>query len=225
MNSALGQPMPQQHESPPRFRIRIWFRKEAALRFLGHHDLARAFERFFRRAGIHLACTTGFHPKAIIVFALSLPLGVIGNEEIVDVELLECPDLARLRPLVEKHIPPGLTILRLESVEGRKCPAPRGVVYKIPFDSELSTEVAGCARAFLESPVNSDAWVIHRDNRTVKNLRSMVRNIEVFSDQAEVTLIMNDQGTAKPSEIIRLLGLEGRMPLDRPVERLRIETD
>lgn len=225
MNSALGQPMPQQHESLPRFRIRIWFRKEAALRFLGHHDLARAFERFFRRAGIPLACTTGFHPKAKIVFALSLPLGVIGNEEIVDVELQESPDLARLLPLVEAHIPPGLTVLRMEEVEGRKCPAPRGVVYKIPFEPRMKMEVDGCARAFLESPVDSDVWMTHRDNRTVKNLRSMVRNIEVFLDHAEVSLIMNDQGTAKPSEIIRLLGLEGRMPLDRPVERLRIETD
>ena len=36
---------------------------------------------------------------------------------------------------------------------------------------------------------------------------------------------MNDQGTAKPVEITRILNLEGRTPLDKAVERLRIETE
>ena len=44
-------------------RIRITFAKTGALRYIGHLDLHRMWERVARRAGLSLAYTQGFHPQ------------------------------------------------------------------------------------------------------------------------------------------------------------------
>ncbi len=70
-------------------KFRIRFRKCGDLRFLSHHDLMRAFERMLRRAALPFRSTEGFHPHPRLVFALSLPLGVVGLDEAVELELLQ----------------------------------------------------------------------------------------------------------------------------------------
>ena len=225
MNSELGRTVPQQTDQKVRFRIRIWFRKNQALRFLGHHDLVRAFERFFRRANIRLASTSGFSPKPIIVFALALPLGVVGNEEIVDVEVLDKPDPDELKEIFKNQAPPGLEVIRIEEVQGRKCPVPRGVVYRIPFESQFFQELKYRISDVLSAPPDKSLCIVSRDNGTVKDIRPLIQSIQLFENYLELALAMNDQGTAKPVEITRILNLEGRTPLDKAVERLRIETE
>ena len=44
-----------------RQRVQIRFRKHDDLRFIGHRDLLRTLERLFRRAGLKLRMSEGFH--------------------------------------------------------------------------------------------------------------------------------------------------------------------
>src|SRR5258708_18988302 len=73
--------------SPVCDKVRIRFRKDDDLRLLSHHDLMRAFQRMLRRASLPVQHSQGFHPQPRLIFALSLPLGVIGCEEVVELEL------------------------------------------------------------------------------------------------------------------------------------------
>ena len=75
--------------TPTRDKMRFRFRKDGALRLLSHHDLMRCFERMLRRAALPVRQSQGFHPKPRLIFALSLPLGVIGCEEVAELELEE----------------------------------------------------------------------------------------------------------------------------------------
>jgi shikimate kinase len=52
-------------------------------------DLMRTFERMLRRARLPFRSTEGFHPQPRMVFALSLSLGAVGLEEVVELELTE----------------------------------------------------------------------------------------------------------------------------------------
>ncbi len=69
-----------------RFRYRILFSKTEAMRFTGHLDLFRAWERLLRRARMPLAYSSGFHPHPKIQIGAALPLGVTGDNELADVE-------------------------------------------------------------------------------------------------------------------------------------------
>src|SRR5579859_4762447 len=75
-SSALSQPNSAPRGARDKVRLRI--RKDGSLRWLSHHDLLRTFERMLRRSGLPFRSSQGFHPHPRIVFALSLPLGVIG---------------------------------------------------------------------------------------------------------------------------------------------------
>src|ERR1700683_2821403 len=94
-------------DSPPlRDKVRIRFRKDHDLRLLSHHDLMRTFERMLRRAELPIRRTQGFHPHPRLIFALSLPLGVVGCAEVVELELDEFLPVEEIRERLLQQSPP-----------------------------------------------------------------------------------------------------------------------
>lgn len=68
-------------------KIRIKFRKYGNLKFIGHLDVQRFFQKAVRRAGIDVAYTTGFSPHQIMSFAAPLGVGLESNGEYMDMEI------------------------------------------------------------------------------------------------------------------------------------------
>ena len=68
--------------------IRVRFGKEGALRFIGHLDVLRTFQKIFRRADIPMAYSQGFSPHPIMSFALPLGLGLSSEGEYLDAEIV-----------------------------------------------------------------------------------------------------------------------------------------
>src|SRR5215469_1582961 len=99
--------------------VRIRFYKGGDLRLISHHDLMRCFERMLRRAALPFRSTQGFHPKPRLVFALSLPLGVIGHQEVADLELDAGLTAAEVCERLAAQAPPGLQILDTRPVSPR----------------------------------------------------------------------------------------------------------
>src|SRR3954454_16532738 len=113
---ATATPTPDTGPVNVRDKIRLRFRKSGALRLLSHHDLMRAFERLLRRAALPFRNSQGFHPKPRLVFALSLPLGVVGCEEVAEIELSVVLPLEELERRLTQQCPPGLDILSLKRI-------------------------------------------------------------------------------------------------------------
>ena len=67
--------------------VRIWFTKKDTAKYISHLDLTRCLIRAFRRTDIPLWYTEGFNPHPHLVFGLSLPLGVEGEREVLDIRL------------------------------------------------------------------------------------------------------------------------------------------
>ena len=57
-------------------KLLLRFSKKGALKYTGHLDLLRAFQRSIRRAGLIAAYSQGFNPHMLLSFALPLPLGM-----------------------------------------------------------------------------------------------------------------------------------------------------
>ena len=70
-------------------KARIKFRKYGALRFIGHLDVMRFFQKVMRRADIPIAFTTGYSPHMIMSFANPLGIGLTSDGEYFDIELRE----------------------------------------------------------------------------------------------------------------------------------------
>ncbi|MCI8327446.1 MAG: DUF2344 domain-containing protein [Lachnospiraceae bacterium] len=69
-------------------KIRIKFRKYGALKFIGHLDMMRYFQKALRRAEIDVKYSEGFHPHIIMSFAAPLGVGITSDGEYFDIEVL-----------------------------------------------------------------------------------------------------------------------------------------
>ncbi|HVJ90620.1 MAG TPA: TIGR03960 family B12-binding radical SAM protein [Labilithrix sp.] len=152
---------------PPRIvqgearRTRFVYSKVGPMAYLSHLDLIRALPRSFRRLGIPLYYTSGFHPKPDMTFSPALSLGVASLAEILDVKLTVDVDPAKVAADLTRVSPEGL-IWSAGALLGPKDPSvskaidgaryavgvPRRALDAIGGEARLRTEVA----RVLEAP-------------------------------------------------------------------------
>lgn len=68
-------------------KIRIKFQKSGCLKFVGHLDIMRYFQKLIRRADIDIAYSEGYSPHQIMSFAAPLGVGITSDGEYVDIEV------------------------------------------------------------------------------------------------------------------------------------------
>jgi radical SAM-linked protein len=91
-------------------RLRIRFAKLGKVRWTSHRDVARMWERAFRRVGLPLAYSAGFSPRPKVSFGLALPTGHESVAEYLDVELTPeaAVDIQALPGLLSEALPLGI---------------------------------------------------------------------------------------------------------------------
>jgi radical SAM-linked protein len=196
-------------------RIRLSFAKGEALKYISHLDLARAWERLFRRAKLPVAYSRGFTPRPRFQIAAALPVGVRGQAELLDLWLTQPlpPEavLERLRP----SMPPGLTVLKAEEVD---LHAPslqsqmRAADYRAVVRSQEPTEaIQGRIGTLLQAPTIPRRRQ-HKGRWQTYDLRPLIQSIHVEpGEPGEHVLVMrlqaSPQGAGRPDEILDALGL------------------
>jgi radical SAM-linked protein len=122
-------------------RLRVTFATGESVKYVGHLDLARAWERAIRRARLPLAYTQGFNPQPRLQFAAALPVGYTSQVELADIYLNEplAPEtaVARLavalpegiRPLAAVEVPREAPSLQSQLVAASY----RVAVFSIPY--------------------------------------------------------------------------------------------
>lgn len=68
--------------------VRVRFAKYGAVKFIGHLDVLRYFQKAVRRSGLKVAYSQGFHPHQIMSFASPLGVGITSEGEYMDMELV-----------------------------------------------------------------------------------------------------------------------------------------
>jgi radical SAM-linked protein len=211
-------------------KFRLRFRKSGTLRLVSHHDLMRCAERMLRRAALPFKSTAGFHPTPRLVFALSLPLGVVGCDEVVELELTEPRDSDAVLAALNAQAPPGLEFTRTCVVTMKATARVRRVEYELPLPPDRVPQVEAAAAAFLAEP---KVWV-ERLKPSAKrlNIRPYVRGISLSRDPesaegSESRLVMDlwvtQDGTARADELLRFLGIDDLLDAGAVLERVAVE--
>ena len=68
-------------------KIRIKFAKIGPVKYVGHLDMLRYFQKLMRRAGIDITYSEGFNPHQKMSFAAPLGVGIVSNGEYFDIEV------------------------------------------------------------------------------------------------------------------------------------------
>ena len=92
-------------------KIRIKFAKYGAMKFLGHLDVMRFFQKAIRRAGIDIRYSEGFSPHQIMSFAAPLGVGLESYGEYMDIEVYSVPELQTIQNALQRVMVPGFEIM------------------------------------------------------------------------------------------------------------------
>lgn len=68
-------------------KIRIKFAKRGYMKFIGHLDTMRYFQKVMRRADVDMVYSEGFNPHQIMSFAAPLGVGLTSEGEYMDIEV------------------------------------------------------------------------------------------------------------------------------------------
>ena len=98
-------------------KVRIKFRKYGVMRFIGHLDVMRYFQKAIRRAEIPIAFTTGYSPHMIMSFAAPLGVGTESLGEYFDLELAETVPTSEITRRLDAVMVEGVHVLSTRQVE------------------------------------------------------------------------------------------------------------
>ena len=98
-------------------KLRIKFSKFGTMKFIGHLDTQRYFQKLIRRAGIPAAYTEGFSPHQKLSFAQPLGVGVESRGEYFDLEIVD----ERAEGLSSAEIIKRLNATKAEGIEVTGC--------------------------------------------------------------------------------------------------------
>ena len=101
-------------------KARIKFRKYAVLRFIGHLDVMRFFQKLMRRADIPIAFTGGYSPHMIMSFASPLGIGLTSDGEYLDIELTAPVDSLEAVKRMNKECAEGIEVISIRQIPDEK---------------------------------------------------------------------------------------------------------
>lgn len=100
-------------------KIRIKFRKYGVMKFIGHLDIMRFFQKAVRRSGIDICYSEGFSPHMIMSFAAPLGVGVTSDGEYLDIEVHTSPSSAEAIAALNAVMPEGMEITGYVQLDDR----------------------------------------------------------------------------------------------------------
>jgi radical SAM-linked protein len=89
----------------------VRYAKRGKMRFASHRDVARAFERGMRRAGLPIAYSAGFTPHPKISYAGGAPTGVASEAEYLSLTLTSRRAAAQVRQRLNAALPEGIDVI------------------------------------------------------------------------------------------------------------------
>jgi len=89
----------------------VRYAKRGKMRFASHRDVARAFERGVRRAGLPIAYSAGFTPHPKISYAGGAPTGVASEAEYLSLTLTARQDETQVCQRLDAALPDGIDVI------------------------------------------------------------------------------------------------------------------
>ena len=193
-------------------RIRARFRKGERVRHISHLDVLRYWERAIRRAELPLLYSQGFTPHPKIAFAAPLPLGFIGEREIIEVLLQERVPLDRFAAALAGQTTPDLELCEVGEVGLGLSALPnllRWADYRAVLEGITPEEATESVTAFLAA--ETFPWRQEREGKKAReyDLRAGVASLNVEEEEAGLTvsarLSAGPDLTVRPEQVVAAL--------------------
>jgi len=200
-------------------RIRVTYAKRGELRYTGHLDLQRVWERTLRRSGLPIVFSQGFNPLPRLQLASALPLGIESSCEVMDFWLAEKMELLHITSQLNAVLPLGLELMDLHETE-LKGPALetqlRSAEYRVTFRDAVDNKQL---EKKVKEILNTGSLARERRGKTY-DLRPLIEGLRVEPDGSLwMKLAIRPGATGRPEEVLSTLGYPNQIV---NIERIKI---
>lgn len=171
-------------------KVRIKFSKQGPVKFIGHLDVMRYFQKAMRRAGIDIKYSEGFSPHQIMSFAAPLGVGLTSTGEYMDIEVNSMTDCETMVNQLNSVMVEGIRVL--------EC-------HKLDDHAKNAMSIVAAA----------DYTLTFREGKEPEDLQSFFAGLSEFYKQEEIVMVKKTKKgerevNLKPS-IYELKSFEGRI--------------
>lgn len=190
-------------------KARIKFRKYGVMKFIGHLDVMRFFQKVMRRADIPIAFTGGFSPHMIMSFANPLGVGVTSDGEYFDIELTEAIDMQAAVARMNDTVVEGIEIVNMVPISDDKKQTGMSIVAASDYLSSLKNgefpeDWKKKAEGFMSQPSIS---IIKKTKKSEKevDIKPMIYRFEVRDDSVYMLVATGSVENLKPELVMQAL--------------------
>jgi len=211
---------------PPVQHLVVRYAKRGRMRFASHRDVARAFERGVRRAGVPIAHSAGFTPHPKISYAGGAPTGVASEAEYLSLTLTNRSDPAMVQERLNAALPDGIEVIEvIEDAGGLPASQLVASEWQVTLPGLPSRAVATAVQEFLALEHAEVERLTSKGMRRM-DARSAVVSIDVdvapTGDAALRMIVKHTVPTVRPDDVLTALReLSGVTP-DAPPRMTRL---
>jgi radical SAM-linked protein len=197
-------------------KVRVKFSKTGAMKFIGHLDIMRFFQKVMRRADIPIAFTGGFSPHMIMSFANPLGVGVTSDGEYFDIELSEEINMSDAVIRMNAVSVEGIEIVNMVPISDDKKQTGMSIVAAADY---LSTVKKGMLpfdwKEKLSLFMNQEQILIVKTTKKSErevDIKPMIYQLNVSDDSVYMQVACGSVENLKPELVmhafLKFLGLE-----------------
>ena len=190
-------------------KARIKFRKYGVMKFIGHLDVMRFFQKVMRRADIPIAFTGGFSPHMIMSFANPLGVGVTSDGEYFDIELTEEIDMNAAVARMNETVVEGIEIVNMVPISDDKKQTGMSIVAAADYLSSLkngqfSENWKEKAEGFMNQP---SILIVKKTKKSEKevDIKPMIYKFEIRDDSVYMLVATGSVENLKPELVMQAL--------------------
>ena len=191
------------------------FQKTETVRWLGHLDILRTFERAIRRAELPIAFSSGFNPRERLTFASALSTGVTGGAEPAILELTAEVSPDRILDSLNAALPPAIRVGACEEIPESGSRDLLNALDRADYEVVCSYPPETAAQAIedaIEAILAASQVQITREREgktKCLDIRPLIYHLQLASDSPvpdrvllEMRLAVGENGNARPSDVI-----------------------
>lgn len=197
-------------------KARIKFRKNGVMKFIGHLDIMRYFQKAIRRAEIPIAFTSGYSPHMIMSFANPLGVGLTSDGEYFDIELTESIASKEAVRRLNEQMVDGMEIVSFVQIPDDKKSKGMSIVAGADYlssakNGNLPEDLAEKLEAFY---AQNEICVVKKTKKSEKevDIRPMIYKLECRDGKIYMRVAAGSVQNLKPELVteafVRYLGMD-----------------
>ena len=188
-------------------KVRVKFKKYGSLRFIGHLDVMRFFQKVMRRAQIPIAFTAGYNPHMIMSFASPLGIGLTSEGEYFDIELSEPISSSEAVRRMNEVTAEGIEVVSFRQIAEEKKMTGMAIVaaadYLVGFKNE--TDVAAITEKIITDFLRQQEIVVLKQTKRSEqevNIRPLIYQMELTKSGIYLQLAAGSVENLKPELVM-----------------------